>query len=343
MPARPDLSRQMRDRLAALREQIDSLERDAAQMHPSPDTGAGAEPGLSAALAGLRDEQRQILRSASASTALNLLLSLAVRHGRRAVLFILRKGELWAWSGLAGGGERLPLSRFTVSLEESALLSGALQSQQTRRGAASESWVARLQGTGGAAAAAIPLAGAERAGAILWLEIDEAAGASGAVEMAECLAAATGAALELVAHRRPGAAPTGRITADERALGGSLPYALGDEPSADSVALSAAPPTGPVSAAPGADLGRQHEDARRLARLLVSEIKLYNEDKVVVGRKARDLYQRLREDIERSRQMYNERVAAEVRSSADYFQQELVGMLADGDESLLGPIPASAT
>jgi hypothetical protein len=343
MPTRPDPSRPLRDRLASLREQIDALEREASQASPAPAQGAGGDPELPARLAALRDEQQQILRSSSASTALNLLLSLAVRHGRRAVLFILRKGELWAWSGLSGAGERLPLSRFTVSLDESALLSGALQSQKTRRGAAAEPWVGRLQGPGGTAAAAIPITGGERTGAVLWIEIDEAAAPSGAVEMAECLAASTGAALELVAHRRPGASHAGRITADERALGGTLPYALGDEPSPDALVLGSPASAGQPSAAPGADLGRQHEDARRLARLLVSEIKLYNEDKVVLGRKARDIYQRLREDIERSRQVFNERVAPEVRSSADYFQQELVGMLADGDESLLGPVPAGAS
>jgi molybdopterin converting factor small subunit len=339
MPTRTDFSRHLRERLAALREQIGGLEREVSQVDTSAAAGGGSDPADR--LATLRDEQRQILRSASASTALNLLLTLTVRHGRRAVLFILRKGELWAWSGLGEGGERLPLSRFTVSLDESPLLTGALQSQQTRRGPASEPWTARLPGAAGAAAAAIPLAGGERAGAVLWLETEEAA-ASGTIEMAECLAAVTGAALELVARRRPGAAPAGRITADERALGAALPYALGDEPPADAAAPGAAALPGSVSAAPGPDLGRQHEDARRLARLLVSEIKLYNEDKVVLGRKARDLYSRLRDDIERSRQTYNERVADEVRSSADYFQQELVATLADGDESLLGPISAGA-
>jgi len=79
-----------------------------------------------------------------------------------------------------------------------------------------------------------------------------------------------------------------------------------------------------------------HEEARRLARLLVSEIKLYNEEQIEEGRRQRDIYPRLQEDIDRSRQMYEERVDAKVREEVDYFQQELVNILAGGDAGALG-------
>jgi hypothetical protein len=79
-----------------------------------------------------------------------------------------------------------------------------------------------------------------------------------------------------------------------------------------------------------------HEEAKRLARLLVSEIKLYNEEQVLEGRRNRDLYVRLREDIDRSRQIYEERVHESVRSDSDYFHQELVRSLAGGDARALG-------
>ncbi len=80
----------------------------------------------------------------------------------------------------------------------------------------------------------------------------------------------------------------------------------------------------------------QHEEARRFARLLVSEIKLYNEDEVDQGRRNNDLYQRLKEDIDRSREMFDKRVAASIREARDYFQEELVRILADGDAGALG-------
>ena len=72
------------------------------------------------------------------------------------------------------------------------------------------------------------------------------------------------------------------------------------------------------------------------ARLLVSEIKLYNEAKVAVGKRNQDLYERLKEDIERSRQMYNERYPAKITSTTNYFFEELVNQLADGDRAALG-------
>jgi hypothetical protein len=82
--------------------------------------------------------------------------------------------------------------------------------------------------------------------------------------------------------------------------------------------------------------GKKHDEARRFARLLVSEIKLYNEGKVEQGRKNKDLYERLKEDIDRSRQMYDERIPDEVRKASNYFYDELVRILADGDAGSLG-------
>jgi hypothetical protein len=80
----------------------------------------------------------------------------------------------------------------------------------------------------------------------------------------------------------------------------------------------------------------QHEEARRFARLLVSEIKLYNEDAVERGREQRDLYQRLKDDIDRSREMYEKRIPADIRAAHDHFRDELVRILAGGDVEALG-------
>ena len=84
---------------------------------------------------------------------------------------------------------------------------------------------------------------------------------------------------------------------------------------------------------------RQIDDARRLARLLISEIKLYNEKKVDEGRAASDLYERLKDDIDRSRQVYEERTPESVRKEKNFFQEELVRILADGRAEALGPMP----
>lgn len=91
------------------------------------------------------------------------------------------------------------------------------------------------------------------------------------------------------------------------------------------------------------DERRLHNDARRFARLLVSEIKLYNEQKVNEGRTSYDLYERLREAIDRSREMYDKRVQPPVAAKFDYFHYELVNSLADGDEARLGGSYPGAT
>ena len=88
---------------------------------------------------------------------------------------------------------------------------------------------------------------------------------------------------------------------------------------------------------------RLHNDARRFARLLVSEIKLYNESKVAEGRAQGDLYGRLREYIDRSREMYDKRVKPEVAQRYDYFHHELVNTLAEGDPAKLGNAYPGAT
>jgi hypothetical protein len=86
----------------------------------------------------------------------------------------------------------------------------------------------------------------------------------------------------------------------------------------------------------GNEDAKKHDEARRFARLLVSEIKLYNESKVEQGRKNNDLYERLKEDIDRSRQMYDERIGDDVRKVSNYFYDELVRILADGRADALG-------
>ena len=89
-----------------------------------------------------------------------------------------------------------------------------------------------------------------------------------------------------------------------------------------------------LSTSPSSD--EEEQAARRYARLLVSEIKLYNEGAVRAGRENRDLLRRLAEDIRRARRLFEERVPASVASRAQLFDDQLVQTLADGDASLLG-------
>lgn len=103
-------------------------------------------------------------------------------------------------------------------------------------------------------------------------------------------------------------------------------------------ALSRPAPPAPPPAAAAPEDQKVHDEARRFARLVVSEIKLYNEAKVSEGRRQRDLYERLKDDIERGRQMYHDRVSPQVRDATNYFYDELVRILAGGDAGALGPM-----
>ncbi len=106
--------------------------------------------------------------------------------------------------------------------------------------------------------------------------------------------------------------------------------------------LDAPPPVQPVQPPPEepeeemTEDEAQQEEARRFARLLVSEIKLYNEEQVERGRESKDLCARLKEDIDRSREMFDKRISDQIREKRDFFQDELVRILADGDPDVLG-------
>ena len=78
------------------------------------------------------------------------------------------------------------------------------------------------------------------------------------------------------------------------------------------------------------------DGAKRTARLLVSEIRLFHEPAVNEGRLRGNLMERLAPEIEQARTAYNQRVPADVRSTTDFFHQELVRTLAGGEAALLG-------
>ncbi|MGH9468735.1 MAG: hypothetical protein ACRD1N_00160 [Terriglobia bacterium] len=90
--------------------------------------------------------------------------------------------------------------------------------------------------------------------------------------------------------------------------------------------------------APGSEAEQAlHREARRYARLLVSEIELYRPDEVSEGRIHQDLYSRLQPHISRSRKAYESRYGPSVIKNPDYFDEEVVRTLARGDASVLGP------
>jgi hypothetical protein len=102
-----------------------------------------------------------------------------------------------------------------------------------------------------------------------------------------------------------------------------------------SASAAAAPATDPFAGLSPEDADT-HRKAQRFARLLVDEIKLYNQAKVAEGRRNKDLYDRLKEDIDKSRATFQKRYGNTAAASGDYFQREVVRSLAEDDLSVMG-------
>src|SRR6266849_1436793 len=100
-------------------------------------------------------------------------------------------------------------------------------------------------------------------------------------------------------------------------------------------APEAAPET-PLTSSASPEDQDVHRKAQRFARLLVDEIKLYNQAKVAEGRKNNNLYDRLKEAIEKSRATYQKRYGNTVAASGNYFQHEIIRSLAEDDLSIMG-------
>lgn len=82
-------------------------------------------------------------------------------------------------------------------------------------------------------------------------------------------------------------------------------------------------------------IGDAIAQAQRVARLLVSEIRLNREEEIRLGREAGDLGERLDVDIERARQQYLSRVEEGVPGRDALFEDELIRTLANGNAELL--------
>lgn len=63
---------------------------------------------------------------------------------------------------------------------------------------------------------------------------------------------------------------------------------------------------------------------------------LYNETEVLRGRREGNVYRRIADEVDRSRDVYDQRVDQRIRRTTDYFREELVRVLASGDPGVLG-------
>jgi predicted Zn finger-like uncharacterized protein len=94
-------------------------------------------------------------------------------------------------------------------------------------------------------------------------------------------------------------------------------------------AAAAPPPTGKPSAAParlpvGDGLDEQRAKAERLARIIVSDIVLYNEQKFLAAVRAGNVVAALDSDLAEGRHLFQERIDARVRAERDHLADELL-------------------
>src|SRR3990167_7040482 len=87
------------------------------------------------------------------------------------------------------------------------------------------------------------------------------------------------------------------------------------------------------------ELQAMHKKAKRFAKVTVQELALYKKDEGAKGRQNKDLYRRFKEEIDKSKALYDERFQKIAGHNIDYLYDELVRTLAENDASLLGDYP----
>ena len=247
---------------------------------------------------------RTIDEATSLTGVLRAAVSAAASEARRATLFIVSGSQLVEWT--ASGGSSMSAGSLRADGREAGFLATVLsQGEPIASGAGQPAPTFAALGAD-RRAFAVPLVLGGQVAAVLYAD-DGLSGESkgGWVDAVQILGRHAAAALACL---------TAQKTVDAIRPAGGQPAAQ----------------AGPTPAEEG------EQGARRYARLLVSEVKLYNEAAVRLGRQMRDLSQRLRPEIDRARRLYLERISPALVSRDLYFQQELVQTLADGDPSLLG-------
>ena len=87
------------------------------------------------------------------------------------------------------------------------------------------------------------------------------------------------------------------------------------------------------------DLKQLHHKAKRFAKVTVSDLMLYKKSDVEKGRQNKDLYSRLKKEIDDSKAMYDKRFAKIAAHNIDYLYDEMVRVLAENDPQALGSYP----
>jgi predicted Zn finger-like uncharacterized protein len=127
-----------------------------------------------------------------------------------------------------------------------------------------------------------------------------------------------------------GLARLGVPIAGEESVAHAPPRAGGRPPAAAVSAVAAAPPAAARAPAAASDpaLAAEQAKAERLARIIVSDIVLYNPAKFEAALEGGDVVEALREELEEGRTLFRARVGERVRGSRDFLVEELARVAA---------------
>ncbi len=279
----------------------------------APAPGASPSDLLNAAAAAIHE-------SGSQADILRHLLEGEARFAGRVALFVVKGNAISGWQGI--GFEDNDAIK-TLSIQTgSGLVGKAIQARNPAAGTAQEfdaGFVKSMKAPVDGQCLVLPLVVKDKVAAVIYADAGTVPGGTLDSSGLQALTRFAAIWLELAALRKAG----GSAAADDVT-----------QPQPAAAMAASAPASAPASS--GSEEDELHKKARRFAKLLVEEIKLYNQPRVEEGRQHKDLYERLKVDIEKSRSTYDKRYAESAVASADYFTQELIRILADNDASLMG-------
>ncbi|HET7893632.1 MAG TPA: hypothetical protein VFL34_19035 [Candidatus Sulfotelmatobacter sp.] len=318
--------------------------------------GASAQGSLVQAVASVHagTTQKEILRA---------LLDAGSLYASRVALFVVKAGAANGWQGRGLGAEDA-VKDFPLDMSAGPAAHAYHNRAATPANIAEMDgrFVQQFGGPHNEQILVLPLVLKDKVAALLYAD----GGAEGMLDGAslEVLVLATSAWLEVVSLRKqaqrdmgdaptversPVAAPVQTVSSFSDPFAAHTPKHTAAKPDAEPAAevvevahaASAAAASAPATAADpfagmSPDDADTHRKAQRFARLLVDEIKLYNQAKVAEGRRNKDLYDRLKEDIEKSRATFQKRYGNTAAASGDYFQKEVVRSLAEDDYAVMG-------
>jgi hypothetical protein len=364
------VSQVLEGHLPELRNELVRRVLEEVQPHLGGSAGAGGTGSAGNGAADLLHAVSAIHAGTTQKEVLRALLENTASYCGRAALFVIKSGSATGWQG-RGFDNNEDFKDFSLDVSSRAPAQ-ALQTRAAVSAGAAEMdprFISQFGAPAEDRVLLLPLHLKDKVAALVYA--DAGTGAGGKLDAAalELLVSATGAWLEVASLRKQalkeGAAEAGASEKFEAPPAQAVssfsdpfaahapkhvvaaPVAVEEPAMAEATAEVVSAPASMAAAAvaPATDAfahmspedAEIHRKAQRFARLLMDEIKLYNQAKVAEGRKHKDLYDRLKEDIDKSRSTYQKRYGNTVAANADYLSNELVRSLAEDDVSLLGP------